>query len=259
MQAVRQIFFKFTAIMLVLFLVMSIGGLTDYAFAGGGKDGGSADAAPDPAPEPEPEPEPAPEPDPEPDPDPGSDPDSGSGTQGGNNNNNHHVEDDSTDDTPVRSTPARDVPAENTQIGGTPVVGTPAIATPIVSAPIRGGFTGAPIHIQLTVGALTYSRDGNAGRMDVVPIVYNSRTMVPLRFFSDAFGAQIDWNSDTRTVTINHQGETLSFVIGEPSPGMDVPAKVTDGRTLVPLRFISEFFGANVDWVAETQTIAVTM
>jgi len=245
MQAVRHGFFKFTAIMLVVLMLVSIGGLTAYAGggSGGGKDGGASAPAPEPDPTPEPDPEPDPSPDPDPEPD----------APGGNDGNNHHHDDGANDapvrDVPVTDTPARDIPAEN----------APTENAPARDAPIRGGVAAAPMQIQLTVGALTYSRDGNVGRMDVPPIVYSGRTMVPLRFFSNVFGAQIDWDANTRAVTINHQGEVLSFIVGDSVPGMDVPAMITDGRTLVPLRFISEFFGANVEWAAETQTITVTM
>ena len=243
MQAVRQVFFKFTAIMLVLFLLMSIGSIAVYAGGGGGGGGGKDGGSPaEPAPEPEPDSTPEPEPDPEPNP------------PGVSDSNNHHDSDDSTDDRPAGNVPARDTPARDV-----PVENAPAEDAPVRGAPIRDGVAVTSVQIQLTVGALTYSRDGNVGRMDVPPIVYNARTMVPLRFFSNVFGAQIDWDANTRTVTINHQEEELSFIVGEPAPGMDVPAMITDGRTLVPLRFISEFFGANVEWVAETQTIAVTM
>ena len=39
---------------------------------------------------------------------------------------------------------------------------------------------------------------------------------------------------------------------------MDVPAKIVNGRTLAPLRFVGEAFGGNVRWDQATQTIYIT-
>jgi len=89
------------------------------------------------------------------------------------------------------------------------------------------------------------------------PVMENNRTLVPIRAISEALGADVDWNNDTREVTLVAD-ESLTFAIGELAVGMDVPAQIVNDRTFVPLRFISEFFGANVDWNEETQTVIIT-
>jgi hypothetical protein len=63
-------------------------------------------------------------------------------------------------------------------------------------------------------------------------------------------------------VHLTIDNETLSFGIGEISAelyalGMDVPAVISNGRTMVPLRFISEFFGALVSWDSPTRSIEI--
>jgi hypothetical protein len=102
--------------------------------------------------------------------------------------------------------------------------------------------------------------------MDVLPIIENGRTLVPIRFVAGALDADIDWTPATEysplTVHISVNGETLSFAIGEITPelqalGMDVPARLTNDRTMVPLRFVSEFFGAVVGWNDETRAIEI--
>jgi len=102
--------------------------------------------------------------------------------------------------------------------------------------------------------------------MDVMPVIQDGRTLVPVRFVAYALGAEVDWTSQTEdrplTVYITMNGETLSFGIGEMTPelaalGMDVPAQLMNGRTMVPLRFVSEFFGAIVTWDAETRTVEI--
>lgn len=95
--------------------------------------------------------------------------------------------------------------------------------------------------------------------MDVAPLVVDGRTLVPVRFVAYALGARVYWNARTREVTLVHDGNVLVFAIGEIAPGMDVPAEIIGGRTMVPIRFISEFFGAEVDWDAITRTIEVRL
>jgi len=102
--------------------------------------------------------------------------------------------------------------------------------------------------------------------MDVLPIIQNGRTLIPVRFVAEALGTEVNWTQSTEgrplTVFLTLDGQTLSFAIGEATPelatlGMDVPAQLADGRTMVPLRFISEFFGAVVTWDAETRSIEI--
>lgn len=94
----------------------------------------------------------------------------------------------------------------------------------------------------------------------------NNRTLVPLRFVSYALGAEEDWTPATSgrplTIYLAMGGSTLSFSIGEITSelaalGMDVPAIIRDNRTMVPLRFISEFFGAIVSWDNSTRTVEI--
>lgn len=100
---------------------------------------------------------------------------------------------------------------------------------------------------------------------DVPPQIIDGRTMVPVRIVSEALGAEVSWDGETKTV-IASKGVTVVRIpinsmtarsYGEDIP-LDVPAQIIDGRTLVPLRFISEAFGATVDWDSETRTVSIT-
>lgn len=99
--------------------------------------------------------------------------------------------------------------------------------------------------------------------MDVAPLIEGGRTMLPVRFMAYALGAQVDFNDATRQVSLTANGRTLSFGIdGQLTTemrglGMDVPAQVVNGRTMVPLRFVAEFFGAEVDWHDTTRSVEV--
>lgn len=92
------------------------------------------------------------------------------------------------------------------------------------------------------------------------------RTMVPLRFISEAFGAKVDWDGATRTVTITWGGKTVKLTIGVyiakvdgRDVRLDVAPVIRGGRTFVPIRFISEVFGAEVKWDATERKITITL
>ncbi|MCL2610178.1 MAG: S8 family serine peptidase [Defluviitaleaceae bacterium] len=97
--------------------------------------------------------------------------------------------------------------------------------------------------------------------MDVPSMIFSSRTLLPIRFAAYALGANIDWIPATENtplrVTLDLEDQTLTFGIGEMVYGMDVPSQIIDGRTMVPLRFISEFFGAIVNWNEDTTAIEI--
>jgi len=93
--------------------------------------------------------------------------------------------------------------------------------------------------------------------MDVLPVIQNDRTLLPIRFVAYALGAEVDWNPATSEVTLTLGEEALTFAIGQMAPGMDVPAQIMNERTMVPLRFISEFFGAVVHWDDVTRSIEI--
>lgn len=91
-------------------------------------------------------------------------------------------------------------------------------------------------------------------------------TMVPLRVITEAFGAEVKWDGETRSITIIYPDVTLGFTVGSKSVTVndhteqleEAPVILGDGTTMVPLRFISETFGAEVAWDAETGGITVT-
>lgn len=99
---------------------------------------------------------------------------------------------------------------------------------------------------------------------DVHPITRNGRTLVPVRGILEPLGASFDWNSKEGIVTAT-KGSTVvklqinsevAFVNGR-EIRLEAPAQINQGRTLVPLRFISEAFGHKVDWDAATTRVTV--
>lgn len=90
---------------------------------------------------------------------------------------------------------------------------------------------------------------------DTKPYISNSRTLVPARFVVEQLGASIDWDNDTGTVSISKDDDSIILTIGSTeivkngvSSAMDVAPVITDSRTIVPLRFVSEQLGVVVEW-----------
>ena len=98
----------------------------------------------------------------------------------------------------------------------------------------------------------------------VVPYIKNGRTMVPLRFISEALGASVSYNDDTREITIKSNLNQLMLTVDEKiyyndglKRELDVPAEVVDGRTFVPVRFVSQALGKSVTWLQEEQMVII--
>lgn len=83
------------------------------------------------------------------------------------------------------------------------------------------------------------------------------RVRVPVRFVSEQMGAQVAWEQSTQTVTITNEHLRVQLTVDDPvvlvnGKAIEIDAPPTllpPGRVMVPLRFISEAFGAAVDWV----------
>lgn len=93
--------------------------------------------------------------------------------------------------------------------------------------------------------------------LELAPTIINNRTMVPLRFIAEGLGAKVEWVDQTKTVNLELDNKNLSLVIGEKQPGMDVSPMIKKGRTLVPVRYVSENLGANVLWFPSSERIKI--
>lgn len=88
-----------------------------------------------------------------------------------------------------------------------------------------------------------------------------NRTMVPVRFPAETLGSSVDWNESSRQVHVVNKAHDalpdadLTLTIGKKDVKvngstrfMDTVAVITNSRTMVPVRFISEYLGAVVSW-----------
>lgn len=90
---------------------------------------------------------------------------------------------------------------------------------------------------------------------DVQPENLGGRLLVPLRGIFEALGAQVSWNAPAKTITAQKGGSQISMQVNNAQAyvngkviGLDQAPTIKNGRTLVPLRFISEALGADVAW-----------
>ncbi|WP_010681216.1 copper amine oxidase domain-containing protein [Acetivibrio cellulolyticus] len=96
------------------------------------------------------------------------------------------------------------------------------------------------------------------------PFIESGRTLVAFRAIAEGLGAEVSWDEDTKKVTVKKDGivieltigNTTAYVNGSPLK-LDVPAKIVNGRTVVPLRFIGESLNTSVDWVSEGQIVVI--
>lgn len=124
------------------------------------------------------------------------------------------------------------------------------------------------ITIVLKVGSKDAFVDGEKKMLDVAPYVdpNSNRTLVPLRFISEAFGATVVWDSLASSATINLGSKNIVLQIGNKRAlvngdfqELEQPPIIKDGRTMVPIRFISESFGATVNYDSLTKTITIIL
>ncbi|KAF1085288.1 hypothetical protein SPSYN_01424 [Sporotomaculum syntrophicum] len=101
-------------------------------------------------------------------------------------------------------------------------------------------------------------------QFDASPVMENDRVLVPLRTVFEALGAVVDYDATTETITatkgqtrIRLQTFATHGFLNEEAVNLDAPAKVFQGRTMVPLRFVSEALGAGVRWDAWNRTVRI--
>lgn len=115
------------------------------------------------------------------------------------------------------------------------------------------------------VGKKQYYVNEMKNEMDTVPIIKDGRTLMPIRYVSESFGATVDWNSKDKKVTITYGQKLVELWIGKEAAlvdgslrRLDVAPEIIEGRTVLPLRFVSENLGLKVSWDKDLQEVKIT-
>jgi hypothetical protein len=122
--------------------------------------------------------------------------------------------------------------------------------------------------IIMPIGSKTIIINGVQSKVDAVPEIKLGRTFMPIRSIIEAVGGTIGWNAKTRTVTIVLGKKTIVLTIGSRYAMVNGKRVLIDtnpavmpyiqaGRTMLPVRFISEQLGAFVAWNAELQQVTL--
>lgn len=119
----------------------------------------------------------------------------------------------------------------------------------------------------LMLGGVTYAAgptvvlDGKP--LETAGVIDNGRTLVPLRAVFEAMGAQVTYDQGIIDVAGSqasvrlHVGRQTAYVNGQ-SHLLDVPARIVDGRTMVPFRFVAEALDCKVEWKPAARTVVIT-
>lgn len=99
---------------------------------------------------------------------------------------------------------------------------------------------------------------------DTVPLIIEGRTLVPIRSIIESAGGSIDWNAKENTVLINCKNSNIKMTIGSKTITVngtdfdnDVAPQIINGRTYMPLRFLMENLGFDVDWDNVSKVITI--
>ena len=102
--------------------------------------------------------------------------------------------------------------------------------------------------------------------VDVQPRMLNNRVMVPVRGVFEHMKVTLEWDANSRSVLAKRGTNDIQLPIGQYNAivngdpfRMDTPASIINGRTMVPLRFLSEALGATVEWIAASRTVEINV
>lgn len=130
---------------------------------------------------------------------------------------------------------------------------------------ITAGYGGVTTSVKVEITQATVMINGVVQVYDQPPVILNDRTLVPLRGIFEALGATVSWEQNTKTVTATKEGTTIRLTIGSAKAhkngmtiNLDQPPQLINDRTMLPVRFVSEALGAEVNWDQRIRTVVIT-
>lgn len=118
---------------------------------------------------------------------------------------------------------------------------------------------------------ITVVIDETPVEFDVMPIIKEDRAFVPMRKIFESLGSDVEWMQEEQIVLATKDSKIMILKIGDSkilikdvlteetnTVEMSVTPFIEGGRTLVPLRCVSEALSCKVDWNNDTRTISIT-
>lgn len=141
----------------------------------------------------------------------------------------------------------------------------------VVSMPMSPAFpVGSRVTINLRINDTTYQVNGVDHEMDTAPVIRDGRTLLPVRYIADPLGADVGWVGGEQKATVSLGSTYLELWIDNPMAEINsvptpidafnddvTPIIVSPGRTMLPLRFISEALGCQVFYHTVDRSIEV--
>jgi Copper amine oxidase N-terminal domain len=107
--------------------------------------------------------------------------------------------------------------------------------------------------------------DGKVVMLDVPATNIDGSILLPLRVIGDAFDTKVDWAVQSKNITVLWKNKQVDLQINNKTAKingeafeLDTPAQMLDDRTMVPIRFVAEAFGAEVKWSKEDASVTIT-
>lgn len=100
--------------------------------------------------------------------------------------------------------------------------------------------------------------------MDTVPIIKEGRTFLPIRYVAEEIDAKVDWNQEEKSITISLDDKEIRLWINRDIAfvnnnliEIEIAPFISDGRTLLPVRFVTESLGLGVKWDGSKKEVTV--
>jgi exopolysaccharide biosynthesis protein len=118
--------------------------------------------------------------------------------------------------------------------------------------------------VQMAIDRSSLTVNGNKQKLDQAPVLVKGTTMIPVRFFVDAMGGEVQWDAKNQRATIIRDHHLIEMwnkdeeviVDGKRITSLEAP-RLMKGRTMLPLRLIAEALGWKVGWDQTTKSITL--
>lgn len=122
--------------------------------------------------------------------------------------------------------------------------------------------------IVMQINNAEISVNGESKNIDengTVPEIINGRTFIPVRALIENIGGNANWDNETKTATLTYNDDEIKLTVDSKtayynnnSTELDVAPVIVNGRTMLPVRFIAENFGFDVNWNNDSKTITIS-
>lgn len=115
--------------------------------------------------------------------------------------------------------------------------------------------------------------NGDYVKTDTAPVIENNRALVPVRVISENLGYNVDWNNETREISIsNNENDNIKITLKSDNNiisisnnknnftkniSLDTPPRIINNRTMIPVRTVSELFNHKINWDSANRTIII--